>query len=79
MGKPEALSYDDKKMAYIDLGSAVIRMEQEEPPQWALEIAQKELRETPEVVEEAMKKLRELIQGEQYLWDAMYKRNSVPN
>ena len=71
MGKPEALSYDDKKMAYIDLGSAVIRMEQEEPPQWALEIAQKELRETPEIVEEAMKKLRELIQGEQFLWHAL--------
>ncbi|TMW54769.1 hypothetical protein DOY81_000002 [Sarcophaga bullata] len=67
MGKPEALSYDDNKKAYIDLGSAVIRMEQEEPPQWALEIAQKELRETPEVVEEAMKKLRELIQAEPHL------------
>ncbi|XP_023296437.2 alpha-tocopherol transfer protein-like [Lucilia cuprina] len=67
MGKPEALSYDANNMAYIDLGTAVIRMEQEQPPQWALEIAQKELRETPEVVEESIKKLKELITAEPYL------------
>lgn len=63
MGTPQALSYDANNKAYIDLGSAVIRMEHEEPPQWALEIAQKELRETSENVEESIKKLRELIQG----------------
>lgn len=63
MERPEALSYDANNMAYIDLGSAIIRMEQEEPPQWALEIAQKELRETPEIVKESIKKLKELIQG----------------
>lgn len=67
MGKPETLSYDAKNMAYIDLGSAVIRMEQEEPPQWALEIAQRELRETPEVMESSIKQLKELLQAEPYL------------
>lgn len=50
-------------MAVIDLGSAIIRMEPEEPPQWALEIARKELRETPEIAEEAKKKLKEMILG----------------
>lgn len=63
MGKPESLSYDDKNNAYIDLGTAIIRMEQEQPPEWALEIAQKELRETPEIVEESINKLKELIKG----------------
>lgn len=63
MGKPEALSYDANNNAYIDLGTAIIRMEQEQPPEWALEIAQKELRETPEIVEESIRKLKEMIKG----------------
>ncbi|XP_061398182.1 alpha-tocopherol transfer protein-like [Musca vetustissima] len=64
MGNPKSLSYDSNNMAVIDLGSAIIRMEPDDPPQWALEIARKELRETPDVAQEAKKKLKELIEAE---------------
>lgn len=63
MGKAECISYDEHKLPYIDLGSAQIRMEKEQAPEWALKKAQDELREVPGVKEQAIKELRELIQS----------------
>ncbi|XP_002052557.2 alpha-tocopherol transfer protein-like [Drosophila novamexicana] len=67
MGKAECISYDDNQLPYIDLGSAQIRMEKEQAPDWALKKAQDELRELPGIKEQAIKELRELIQNEKYL------------
>ncbi|XP_075153899.1 alpha-tocopherol transfer protein-like [Haematobia irritans] len=67
MGNPKSLTYDSNNMAVIDLGSAIIRMEPDEPPQWALDIARKELRETPEIAKDAMEKLKKMIEAETYL------------
>lgn len=67
MGKAECISYDDNQLPYIDLGSAKIRMDKEQAPEWALKKAQDELRELPGIKEEAIKELRELIQAEKYL------------
>lgn len=64
MGKAECISYDEQKLPYIDLGSAKIRMDKEQAPEWALKKAQDELREVPGVKEQAIKDLRELIQSE---------------
>lgn len=63
MGKAECISYDDQKLPYIDLGSARIRMEKEQAPEWALKKAQDELRELPEIKDKAIKELRELLQS----------------
>lgn len=63
MVKAESIQYDDNQVPYIDLGTATIRMEKEEAPEWALEKARQELRELPEIMEPAIKKLRELIEG----------------
>lgn len=62
-----SLKFDDNQLPYIDLGSAVIRLEKEDPPEWALEKARNELRETPEIVEKAILELRQLIQNTEYL------------
>lgn len=67
MGKAECISYDDNQLPYIDLGSAKIRMDKEQAPEWALKKAQDELRELPGIKEQAIKELRELIQAEKYL------------
>ncbi|XP_030239206.1 retinaldehyde-binding protein 1 isoform X4 [Drosophila navojoa] len=67
MGKAECISYDDNHVPYIDLGSARIRMEKEQAPDWALQKAQDELRELPGIKEQAIKELRELIQNEKHL------------
>lgn len=67
MGKAECISYDDNQLPYIDLGSAKIRMDKEQAPEWALKKAQDELRELPGIKEAAIKELRELIQAEKYL------------
>ncbi|EDW77886.1 uncharacterized protein Dwil_GK24307 [Drosophila willistoni] len=67
MGKADCISYDDNKLPYIDLGSARIRMDKEQAPEWALKKAQDELRELPGIKEEAIKELRVLIQNEKYL------------
>lgn len=64
MGKAECISYDEQKVPYIDLGSARIRMEKEQAPEWALKKAQDELRELPEIKDKAIKELRELLQSE---------------
>lgn len=64
MGKAECISYDDNQLPYIDLGSAQIRMEKEQAPDWALKKAQDELRELPGIKEQAIKELRELIQSD---------------
>lgn len=58
------LKFDENHLPYIDVGdNAVIRMEKEDPPEWALEKARTELRETPEIIQSAIKELRELIQS----------------
>lgn len=64
MVKAECISYDDNHVPYIDLGSARIRMEKEQAPDWALQKAQDELRELPGIKEQAIKELRELIQSD---------------
>ncbi|CAH1396932.1 unnamed protein product [Nezara viridula] len=46
------------------MASPKCRLEREPPSAEALEIAKNELRETPEVVQEALKKLRELIEND---------------
>lgn len=61
------ISYDQNGTPYIDLGTARIRMDKEEAPEWALEKARTELRETPENMEKAFNELRTLIQNEKYL------------
>lgn len=63
MGKTETLSFDANNIPYIDLGSAVIRLDKEDPPQWALEVARKELREVPEVTTAAFKRFNEILDG----------------
>lgn len=63
MGKPESLSFDSNNIPYIDLGSAVIRLDKEEAPEWALEVARRELRETPDIVEASIKRFNELLDG----------------
>lgn len=68
MVKAESIQYDDNQVPYIDLGTAIIRMEKEEAPEWALEKARQELRELPGIMEPAIKKLRELIEGK---WASM--------
>lgn len=56
------VKFDDNQAGYIDLGTGKIRLEKEEPAEWAVEIARKELRETPENVEKAIAELKELLQ-----------------
>lgn len=58
------VKYDDNQAGYIDLGNGKIRLEKEEPAEWAMEIAKRELRETPENVEKAIAELKELLQRE---------------
>lgn len=65
MSKADRIQYDENKLPYIDLGTAIIRWEKEEAPEWALAKAREELRELPEIVEPAIKELRELIQSMQ--------------
>ncbi|XP_017484523.1 PREDICTED: alpha-tocopherol transfer protein-like [Rhagoletis zephyria] len=67
MVKALCIEFDDNKVPYIDLSTGIIRMEKEEAPEWALEKARQELREVPEIMEPAIKKLRELIQEEKHL------------
>uniref|UniRef100_A0A146LF31 Alpha-tocopherol transfer protein-like n=4 Tax=Lygus hesperus TaxID=30085 RepID=A0A146LF31_LYGHE len=45
-----------------------LRLETDDPPSEVKEIARKELRETPEVVEQAVKELRELLKEEEGLY-----------
>jgi len=68
MVNADTIKYDDNNLPYIDLGNGVaIRMEKEEAPEWALEKARQELREEPEIMEKAIKELRELLQNEKHL------------
>lgn len=56
----------DDKIPYIDLGEGyIIRLEYEElKDEKYIEKARNELRETPEVVRDAIEELRQLIKGE---------------
>uniref|UniRef100_T1GTB0 CRAL-TRIO domain-containing protein n=1 Tax=Megaselia scalaris TaxID=36166 RepID=T1GTB0_MEGSC len=62
------VKFDDNQAGYIDLGTGKIRLEKEEPAEWAVEIARKELRETPENVEKAIAELKELLQQQKHLY-----------
>lgn len=54
---------DLKELPTLTIGDLSIRLETEEPSAELKEIARKELRETPEVVEAAKKELKELLKG----------------
>jgi hypothetical protein len=60
-----SIKYGEDKLPYVDLGDGYkIRLEYEEiRDEKYLEKARIELRETPEVKEEALKKLKELLKG----------------
>ncbi|KAL5279861.1 hypothetical protein ACFFRR_004089 [Megaselia abdita] len=62
------IKYDENQAGYIDLGNGKIRLEKEEPADWAMEIAKRELRETPENVEKAISELKELLQQQKHLY-----------
>ncbi|MCH1927441.1 hypothetical protein L6232_21820, partial [Shewanella sp. C31] len=49
---------------FFRMANPKCRLERDPPTAEALEIAKNELRETPEVVQEALKKLRELVQND---------------
>lgn len=58
------LKFDENKIPYIDLENGyAIRLETDELTEEEAEKAKRELRETPEVVESALKELRVLLQG----------------
>lgn len=61
-----SITIGEDKIPFIDLGSGyIIRLEYEDlKDEKYIEKARNELRETPEVVEEALKELRQLIKGE---------------
>lgn len=54
---------DMDEMPTIQLGNYTLQMELEELKPEVLEIARKELRETPDVSREAVKELRALLKG----------------
>lgn len=60
-----ALRFDGNKLPYIDLGKDVhLKLDfTEYSDKKSLDKAQEELRETPEVVETALKELRVLLSG----------------
>lgn len=58
------LKFDENKIPYIDLENGYsIRLETDDLTEEEAEKAKRELRETPEVVESALKELRVLLQG----------------
>ena len=54
---------DMKELPTLTIGDLTISLETEEPSTELKEMARKELRETPEVVEAAQKELIELLKG----------------
>lgn len=60
-----SIKYGDDKLPYIDIGQGYkIRLEYEEcSDEKDLEKARVELRETPEVKQQAIKELKELLRG----------------
>uniref|UniRef100_A0A1A9WKQ8 CRAL-TRIO domain-containing protein n=1 Tax=Glossina brevipalpis TaxID=37001 RepID=A0A1A9WKQ8_9MUSC len=67
MVQPGKLSYDEENFPYIDVGTTRLCMDRQEAPDWALEIARKELRETPDVMKESFEKLNQLLNEEKCL------------
>lgn len=61
-----SIQYGDDKLPYIDMGKGyTIRLEYEEvTDEKYLEKARVELRETPEIKEQAIKELKELLRGQ---------------
>lgn len=64
---------------YIPLGDYVLRLEEEEIEGYFLKKAENELRETPDVVEQALEELRDLIRGKMCVffldnWGREFKR-----
>lgn len=58
------IHYDENGAPYVDWGGNTIRLEKEPITEKDLiEKAEKELRETPEIREQALRELRELLKG----------------
>lgn len=58
------IKHNDNNVPYIGLGDdCEIRLENEQPPEWAMEKARNELRETPEIVGPAIAELREMLKS----------------
>lgn len=58
------IQFDENGVPYVDWGGNTIRLEKEPVTEKALiEKAEKELRETPEIREQALRELRELLKG----------------
>lgn len=57
---------DIDKLPAVQLGDFLLQIELDEPKESVLEIARKELRETPEIVQPAVDELRRLLSGNYY-------------
>lgn len=58
------INFDENGAPYVDWGGNTIRLEREPVTEPVLiEKAEKELRETPELREQALRELRELLKG----------------
>lgn len=58
------IHFDEKGAPYVEWGGNVIRVEREPITEKSIiEKAEKELRETPEIREQALQELRELLKG----------------
>lgn len=54
---------DLKELPCVEIGKFLLRLEVDTPSSELLEIARKELRETPETQRDAIKELRSLLKG----------------
>lgn len=63
MVQPGKLNFDEDNFPYVDLGTVRMCMDRQEAPDWALEVAREELRETPDIMKESFEKLNQLLDG----------------
>lgn len=73
------LKFDENKVPYIDLGKDYcVRLENDEfTDAKSKEKAARELRETPDVVAEALKELRAKLQGQYWSWCWWRRRHAL--
>uniref|UniRef100_A0A1B0FLS6 CRAL-TRIO domain-containing protein n=1 Tax=Glossina morsitans morsitans TaxID=37546 RepID=A0A1B0FLS6_GLOMM len=67
MVQPGKLNFDEDNFPYVDLGTVRMCMDRQEAPDWALEVAREELRETPDIMKESFEKLNQLLDEEKHL------------
>ncbi|XP_075214509.1 alpha-tocopherol transfer protein-like isoform X2 [Lycorma delicatula] len=60
----EILLSDIKELPCIEIGKFILRLDVEQPSSEVMEIARKELRETPELVKDSIEALRDLLKEE---------------